>query len=115
MIDPRMFLGIGGPVGPQPLVPGFHAPGPAPGAQMMPPQGQQGGVPGMGAGLGGLMGMMGGGLGGDGISAAGLPGSSYFGPPSPEASAGMPGSELFGPPSPGVSGDGFMKWLKGLF
>lgn len=119
MIDPRMFLGIGGPTPPQPMLPpGFRAPGPVSAPPPMQPQGGQMGVPGMGGmgGLGALAGMFGGGIGPDGISAAGLPGSEYYGPPSPEASAGMPGSDLFGPPSPGVGGSGsFMSWLKRLF
>lgn len=50
-IDPRMFLGINGPVGPQPLVSGFRPPGPAAGAPMMQPPGQpQLGIPSMGLG-----------------------------------------------------------------
>ena len=50
MIDPRIFLGIGGPTPQQQmLAPGFRPPGPGPGAPMMqPPQMPQIGIPGMG-------------------------------------------------------------------
>jgi hypothetical protein len=59
-LDPRLFLGIGGPVPQQQMLPpGFHA-SPMPNAPPM--GGQQGGgqmgIPGMG-GMGGLMGMFG--------------------------------------------------------
>lgn len=51
-IDPRLFLGIGGPTPQQQMLPpGFRPPGPGPGAPMMsPPQMQmpQFGIPGMG-------------------------------------------------------------------
>lgn len=58
-IDPRMFLGIGGPVPQQPMLPpGFHA-SPMPNAPPIMQQGGGGGaIPAMGAGMG-MLGMLG--------------------------------------------------------
>lgn len=50
MIDPRIFLSIPGPVGPQPLVSGFRPPGPMGGPGLMGMQAPQA-MPMMGMGL----------------------------------------------------------------
>jgi hypothetical protein len=127
MIDPRMFLGIGGPTPPQQMLPpGFRPPGPAPGAPMSgPPQGQQMGIPGMGGGMGALMGMFGpsastsgaemGAKENDGLAGAvsGIAGinpnpAGGFTPPIMPTDIGSGGGG-------GMMGGNFMSWLKGLF
>lgn len=126
MIDPRMFLGIGGPTPPQQMLPpGFRAPAPV---SAPPMGGQQGGgqmgVPGMG-GMGGLAGLLGGmspstsgaemgaaennGLGAAVAGIAGIPQNAASGfdqPPMP-TDIGSGGG--------GMMGGNFMSWLKGLF
>jgi hypothetical protein len=128
MMDPRMFLGIGGPTPQQQMLPpGFRPPGPAPGAPMGgPPQGQQMGVPGMGGmgGMGALAGMFGprpstsgaemGAAENNGLAAAvsGIAGiqpnaAGGFTPPLMPTDIGSGGG--------GMGGGSFMSWLRGLF
>jgi hypothetical protein len=113
MLDPRMFLGIQGPVGPQALQSGFRPPGPGPGAPMMqPPQMQMPGVPMMGLGMKphdptkpGVPT-----AGGDPTGGAG---PAYLGGTSPLGGANQP----VDPNTIGASAQpgSFMTWLRGLF
>jgi hypothetical protein len=127
MIDPRMFLGIGGPTPQQQMLPpGFRPPAPV-GAPPMggQPQGQQMGIPGMG-GMGALAGMFGGmqpstsgaemgakennGLAGAVSGIQGLmpgAGGMFAQPPMPTDIGSGGGG--------GMMGGNFMSWLKGLF
>ena len=121
MIDPRLFLGIGGPMPPQAMLqPGFRPPGPGPSAPMMQPQAQQGGgIPGM-SGLGNLAKFLPGkepnrtagdaDLGGySGAKPGGmfqLPDGSWAMNPNDPTSYGAAGAG---------GGGSFMSWLKGLF
>jgi len=127
-IDPRMFLGIGGPVGPQALTPGFRPPGPAPNAPLMQaPQmaQQQMGIPGMG--LGGLAGLFkgdsrtanGGDLGGYSKTPPGgmvdVGGGTML--PNPNGQQYGAGGVPLGLPTAGggLGGGSFLSWLRGLF
>lgn len=116
MIDPRMFLGIGGPIGPQPLTSGFRAPGPGPGAPMMaPPQMPPIGIPGMGMGMRPPSGGTFGNQSGDALkqTAAGTSVAETMNPFStdPTGLAGGGISEA-GAVAPGGS---FMNWFRGLW
>lgn len=116
MIDPRLFLGIGGPVGPQaPLPPGFRPPGPPPGAPMMQPQGQQAmtGIPGFGMSMGRA--------GNPAQKPPGMPSPNQYGVLDPEAvNSAYPGDPAT--MNPAAAGIGtaavpgsFLSWLRGLF
>lgn len=127
-LDPRMFLGIGGPVAPQAMLPpGFRPPGPAPGAQLLQQPQQQMGMPGMG-GMGMMRGMLAGGpnpsttgatMGNaenNGLGAA----VSGIGALTPNPDGTWPQPQM--PTNIGAGGGGgmggpgsFMSWLKGLF
>lgn len=122
-IDPRLFLGIGGPMPPQAMLqPGFRPPGPGPGAPMMQPQQQQmGGMPGMG-GLGSLLkGAM------PGQEASRTAGDADLGGYSGAKPGGMfqlpDGTWAMNPNAiseagavaPGGGGGSFMNWLQRLF
>lgn len=123
MIDPRMFLGIGGPTPQQQMLPpGFRPPGHAPGAPMGgPPQGQQGGIPGMGGGMGTLAGLF-----GPSPSTSGAEMGSKENDGLAGAVSGiqglMPGANGLFPPPPmptdigsGGGGSNWPSWLSGIF